>query len=247
VPGDERPGRTLTGDPALLGLLEEGDLRVAGLLEGASNHTFLAEAAGNGHRALVVYKPVRGETPLWDFREGTLARREVAAYRLAVALGWPRVPPTVLREGPFGIGAVQAFVRADPTQHYFTLREGRPEDFKPVAAFDVVANNADRKGGHCLLGEDDQVWVIDHGLCFHTSPKLRTVVWEFAGERLPEDLRGDLRRVAAELGEGPLAENLLGLLSEDEVEATVVRAERLAEHGRFPQPGPGRAVPWPPV
>lgn len=247
MPGDERAGGALTDDPALLGLLEEGDLQVAGLLEGASNHTFLAEAARNGHRTLVVYKPVRGETPLWDFHQGTLARREVAAYRLARALGWPRVPPTVLRDGPFGIGAVQAFVRADSTEHFFTLRERRPEDFRAVAAFDVVANNADRKGGHCLLGEDGRIWVIDHGLCFHASPKLRTVVWEFAGEPLPEDLRGDLRRVAGELAEGPLAEDLLGLLTGDEVAAAATRAERLAEDGRFPHPGPGRAVPWPPV
>jgi hypothetical protein len=228
-------------------LLEEGELRVEGLLHGASNHTFLAEASADGRQTLVVYKPVRGETPLWDFQGGTLARREVAAYRLAHALGWPRVPPTVLREGPFGVGAVQAFVRAEPGEHFFTLREGRLAEFRPVAAFDVVANNADRKGGHCLLGEDGEVWVIDHGLCFHTEPKLRTVVWEFAGEPVPEGLLEDLRRVAADLLGGTLRRELAGLLSEEEVETTAVRAERLAESGRFPEPGPGRAVPWPPV
>lgn len=247
MPGHERPRGALTQDPDLVRLVEAGDLRVAGRLDGASNHTFLAEATRNGRRALVVYKPVRGETPLWDFPRGTLARREVAAYRLSEALGWPRVPPTVLRDGPFGSGAVQAFVRADPDEHFFTLRERRPEDFLPVAAFDAVANNADRKGGHCLLGEDGELWVIDHGLCFHARPKLRTVIWDFVGEPVPDDLLTDLRRVAAEVRDGSLRDDLLGLLSEDEVEAAAVRAERLVEMGRFPEPGPGRVVPWPPV
>lgn len=247
MPGDERPRGALTADRDLLGLLEAGELRVAGLLDGASNHTFLAEVSEDGRRALAVYKPVRGETPLWDFPRGTLARREAAAYRLSRALGWPRVPPTVLRDGPFGMGAVQAFVRADPSEHFYTLRDRRLADFRPVAAFDAAANNADRKGGHCLAGEDGELWAIDHGLCFHVQPKLRTVIWDFAGEPVPGGLRADLRRVSRELRDGALRDDLLELLSEQEVEATAVRAERLAEGGRFPKPGPGRAVPWPPV
>lgn len=247
MPGHERPWGALTADPDLVRLLEAGDLRVAGLLDGASNHTFLAEVAADGRRVPVVYKPVRGEAPLWDFPPGTLARREVAAYRLSLDLGWPRVPPTVLREGPIGPGAVQAFVRADPSEHFFTLRDRRLADFRPVAAFDAVANNADRKGGHCLLGEDGELWAIDHGLCFHVQSKLRTVIWDFAGEPVPGQLREDLGRAAAGLRDGTLREDLLGLLAGEEIDAAAARAERLAGSGRFPQPGPGRAVPWPPV
>ena len=130
--------------PTLLDLLANGEIRLLGLLSGATNHTFLVEVAGDGHTAEAVYKPRRGERPLWDFPPGTLHLREVAAYRLAGALGWPAVPATVLRDGPSGVGAVQAFVDADPREHFFTLRH-RLDDFRPVAAFDVLANNADRK------------------------------------------------------------------------------------------------------
>jgi hypothetical protein len=220
---------------------------VRGLLGGASNGTFLAELVGGEAREPVVYKPIRGEAPLWDFPEGTLAGREVAAYRLSRALGWPRVPPTVMRDGPLGPGAVQRFVRADPREHFFTLREERLDEFRPVALFDAVANNADRKGGHCLLGEDGEVWVIDHGLCFHVEPKLRTVIWEFAGEPIPDALAEDLRRVATELRAGPVGADLGRLLAPEEVAMTAARAEQLASLGRFPEPGPGRVVPWPPV
>lgn len=217
--------------------LEAGALTVAGLLPGASNGTLLASVDG----VPVVYKPVAGEAPLWDFPDGTLAAREVAAYRLAEVLGWPRVPPTVLRDGPLGPGAVQLFVDHDPRHHFFTLRGERLEELRTIAAFDVVANNADRKGGHVLLGVGD-LWAIDHGLCFHAEPKLRTVIWEFAGEPVPDELREDLRRAATDL---PAA--LGDLLDPAEVEATAIRADRLAEAGIFPEPGPGRAVPWPPV
>ena len=135
---------------------------------------------------LAVYKPQAGEAPLWDFPDGTLGQREVAAYTLASALGWPSVPPTVWREGPEGPGSVQAFVDADFEEHYFTLRSAFAEQFRRVAAFDLVANNADRKGGHCLLVRDTGVvWLIDHGVCFAVEPKLRTVVWDHAGEPVP--------------------------------------------------------------
>ena len=221
--------------------LEAGELEVAGLLPGASNGTFLARLGP----VRVVYKPVRGEAPLWDFPQGTLAAREVAAYRLSLALGWPRIPATVLREGPLGVGAVQALVEADPAHHYFTLREGRAEDLRAVAAFDAIANNADRKGGHVLLGRDGEIWCIDHGLCFHADPKLRTVIWDFAGEPLSPDLVADVARVAAELRSGPLGEELAELLTEAEALAAATRAETLVAAGRFPEPGPGRVVPWP--
>jgi hypothetical protein len=238
------PGRS---GPQVLELLSGGDMRLMGLLPNASNYTFLAEVRLGDDSALAVYKPRDGEAPLWDFPDGTLCRREVAAYVLARALGWPPVPPTVLRDGPHGPGSVQLFVDADPRHHFFTLRESAPEAFLPFAAFDVVANNADRKGGHCLLDASGTIWAVDHGVCFSPEPKLRTVVWDFAGEPVPDVLLGDARRVSKELRTGPLREELLRLLSDVEVDATARRAEGLVEGGRFPMPGAGRSYPWPPV
>lgn len=229
-------------------VLATGDLEVLGLLPRASNYTFLARASVGDTERLAVYKPRKGEAPLWDFPAGTLCRREVAAYRLARTLGWPGVPPTILRDGPEGPGAVQLFVDMDPRgEHYFTLAEGRAEDFRRVALFDAVANNADRKSGHCLLDPAGRIFVIDHGVCFHRDPKLRTVIWEFAGEPIPVDLAADLRRVAAELASGALREDLGELLDHREVEAARARTEALVEAGVFPHPGPGRPYPWPVV
>jgi hypothetical protein len=233
--------------PEVLDLLAGGRLRVLGLLPRASNYTFLAEVAGAGATALAVYKPRAGETPLWDFPEGTLCRREVAAYVLSTALGWPAVPPTVLRDGPHGEGSVQLFIEAEPEEHYFTLRQRRPEEFMAVAAFDVVVGNGDRKSGHCLLDPDRRIWVVDHGLCFNATPWLRTVVWDFAGQPLPDPLGEDLARAARELRSGPLRTEMARLLAPAEVDATAERAEALVEGGRFPEPGPGRSHPWPAV
>jgi uncharacterized repeat protein (TIGR03843 family) len=162
-----------------------GDLELLGLLPGSTNYAFLARATTGGEELLTVYKPRRGETPLWDFPRGTLCQREVAAYVLSRELGWPNIPATVLREGPEGIGSVQRFVAFDPEQHYFTLEGTREDDFRRIALFDLVVNNADRKGGHCLLSPDGTIWVIDHGVCFHEEPKLRTVIWSFVGEPIP--------------------------------------------------------------
>ena len=228
-------------------LLEEGDLRLVGLLPGASNYTFLAEVTGDDSAAPVVYKPRRGETPLWDFPEGTLCNREVAASVLADALGWPNVPPTVLRDGPHGPGSVQLYVESVPGEHYFTLRERFVDVFRAVAAFDVVAGNGDRKSGHLLLSPTDTIWAVDHGLCFATRPWLRTVIWEFAGEPVPEEMRGDIRRVASELRSGSLRERLAEQLLPQEIEAAADRAEALVRAGTFPHPGPGRSRPWPAV
>jgi uncharacterized repeat protein (TIGR03843 family) len=232
---------------AVLRLLADGDLHALGLLPGASNSTFLGEVCQGDRAALVVYKPRAGEAPLWDFPEGTLCRREVAASVLATTLGWPNVPPTILRDGPHGPGSVQLFVDADPREHFFTLRERRLDDFAPVAAFDVVANNADRKAGHCLVDPDGRIWLVDHGVCFHVEPKLRTVIWEFAGERVPDELVPSLRRAAESLRTGPARAAMLALLSVEEVDATAARAEALADDGRFPLPGVDRPYPWPPV
>jgi hypothetical protein len=213
----------------------------------ASNYTFLAEVVDGDRAVLAVYKPRRGETPLWDFPDGTLCKREVAAYLLSRALGWPEVPPTVMRDGPLGPGSLQLYVEADPRQHFFTLRDDCLDAFRPVATFDVLANNADRKSGHCLRGEDGTIWVVDHGVRFSSEPKLRTVIWEFAGEPVPGGLLADVERVAGELRAGPLRDSLRDLLSEREIDATTRRAESLGGTGRFPRPGRGRVYPWPPV
>lgn len=231
----------------VLDLLAHGDMRLLGLLPRASNYTFLAEVSGGGGGVLAVYKPRAGETPLWDFPEGTLCQREVAAYVLADALGWPAVPPTVLRDGPHGEGSVQLFIEADPAAHYFTLRDGRRDAFPPVAAFDVVVGNGDRKAGHCLLDPDGAVWVVDHGLCFQVRPWLRTVIWDFAGEPVPAALLDDLRRVAADLRGGGMRARMLPLLAADEVDAVADRSESLVVGATFPQPGPRRSHPWPAV
>jgi hypothetical protein len=222
-------------------------MKLLGLMPRASNYTFLAEVSEGERRVPVVYKPREGEAPLWDFPDGTLCRREVAAYLLAQGLGWPPVPLTVLRPGPHGEGAVQLFVDSDPAEHFFTLREERADDFRRFAAFDVLANNADRKSGHCLLAPDGTIWAIDHGVCFSLQATLRTVIWDFAGEPVPGDVLEDVGRVAGELRSGALRQEMLTHLANEEVDATAGRAENLAKSARFPKPGPGRAHPWPPV
>jgi hypothetical protein len=261
VPGDERPPvraglsrpepRPLPANDREAGAAEhdliEGDLELVGRLPRASNHTLLARVRGGTGETLAVYKPVSGERPLWDFPEGSLAGREVAAYRVARALGWPGVPPTVLRDGPAGPGAVQLFVQMDPRgEHYFTMGEERPEDFRRVALFDAVVNNADRKSGHCLLDTSGRVFVIDHGVCFHQEPKLRTVIWAFAGEPIPGPMAEDLARLVVDLEE-VLGTELREVLAAPEVEATRQRAQALLASGTFPHPGPERPYPWPPV
>ena len=228
-------------------LVEAGELEVIGLLPRASNSTFLAHVQGPDGAIPVVYKPRAGETPLWDFPDGTLCNREVAASVLAEALGWPNVPTTVLRDGPYGVGSVQRFVEAARGEHYLTLRERRLHEFASVAAFDVLAGNGDRKSGHCLLGRDGRIWMVDHGLCFNARPALRTVIWDFAGGPVTPSLLEDIERIAGELRRGPLRIRLLQLLSQDEVDATADRADALRAAGTFPLPGPGRSVPWPAV
>ena len=172
MPRDERPLGARVTDPNVPSAIETGVLEILGLLPNSSNYTFLARATGpDGAQELAVYKPQRGESPLWDFPQGSLCRREVAAYVVARELGWPHVPPTVLREGPEGPGSVQRFIPFEPQEHYFTLQDRFPDAFMAIAVFDLVVNNADRKGGHCLLGEDGRIWTIDHGVCFHEDPK----------------------------------------------------------------------------
>jgi uncharacterized repeat protein (TIGR03843 family) len=248
VSRDERALEAGLTDPAVPRVLATGDLEVLGQLPNASNHTFLVRARREAEDMLGVYKPRRGETPLWDFPEGTLCAREVATYVVARAMGWPNVPATVLRDGPYGIGSVQRFVPSDPEEHYFTLRERFPAEFRRIAVFDLVINNADRKAGHCLLGDDGRIYVVDHGVCFSEEPKLRTVIWDFIGDPLEDEVRADVRRLAGDVREGSLRGELANLLAELELEALESRAREVAAMTRFPEPGEDhRSFPWPPI
>jgi hypothetical protein len=229
-------------------LLREGTIKPRGLMPDCSNYTYLAEICdGSGAETLAVYKPAAGETPLDDFPDGTLGKREVAAYLVSEALGWHLIPYTVYREdGPLGPGSLQRFVHADLRQHYFSLMPARASDFRTMAAFDVIANNADRKSGHCLIDRAGHIWGVDNGLTFHALPKLRTVIWEFAGEEVPSILRRDARRLATELSRHRSSmEPLADLLSEAELRALARRAQRLADDGRYPPPTSRWAYPWP--
>jgi len=241
------PPLELTADE-IAAVLADGAVELVGRLRYSSNGAFLVRACADGVEVPAVYKPRRGERPLWDFPDGTLARREVAAYEVSAALGWGVVPVTVFRDdGPLGEGAVQRFVDHDPEEHYFTLLPDHEDRFRQFAAFDVVVNNADRKGGHCLHDLPNEAVVgIDHGLTFHRSWKLRTVIWDFAGERVPAALVDDVCRVSAEVPDGPLGARLARLLSPAELVALSLRAGELGQAGRYPDPDPGyHSVPWP--
>jgi uncharacterized repeat protein (TIGR03843 family) len=227
--------------------LERGRIRVRDLMPDCSNYTYLADVEDGDHRTLAVYKPAKGETPLDDFPDGTLGKREVAAHLVSEALGWRLVPLTVYRPtGPLGAGSLQLFIHADFLQHYFTLLPSHRDDFQVMAAFDAIVNNADRKGGHCLLDAEGHVWGVDNGLTFHPLPKLRTVIWDFAGEPIPARLRTDAGRLARCLeAQDPLMESLGTLLSREEIRALARRALGLADLDRFPQPPSRWAYPWP--
>ena len=229
------------GADAARDVLARGEVRVKGRMPWSSNATFLVEVALEKATALAVYKPERGERPLWDFPSG-LFRREIAAYHLSEALGWGLVPLTLQRDGPYGEGSLQLFVDADFEQHYFTLREdpAHHDRLRRICTFDLIANNADRKGGHCLLAAGT-IYAIDNGLCFHVEPKLRTVIWDFAGEPIPDGVREDLRRLVA----GGLPETVSELLDPAEGAAILTRAAAMARTGQFPADRSGYQYPWP--
>jgi uncharacterized repeat protein (TIGR03843 family) len=239
------PPLELTDPASPAELLAAGELEVLGRMQYSSNATFLARVVGDGAAIPAVYKPRRGERPLWDFPSGTLCQREVATYELAKALGWDLIPATVLRDGPLGEGMVQRFVDHDPEEHYFTLLEEHADRFRRFAVFDVLVNNADRKGGHCLRSRPDGAIVgIDHGLTFHPAWKLRTVIWDFAGERVDPVAAEGVCRVA-QLDAG-VVDALTPLLSPLELEAMQQRAAELLTTGTLPEPDPGyHSVPWP--
>ncbi|MBL8147717.1 MAG: SCO1664 family protein [Anaerolineae bacterium] len=244
-PGDSQP---LTAGQ-ILKILERGTFaEETGLLRWSSNYTFLVTICLDDTELSAIYKPRRGERPLWDFPDGTLCLRERAAWLTSEALGWSLVPPTVLREGPRGIGSLQFFVEHDPEQHYFTLDETFAPQLIRLSLFDVVANNADRKGGHCLLDATGRVWGIDHGLTFHAEHKLRTVIWDFAGQPILAPLLDDLSALEASIATASsYRQELATLLSADEIAALATRIRRLLKTGTFPRPGPGQNYPWPPV
>jgi uncharacterized repeat protein (TIGR03843 family) len=234
----------------LVELLRAGPLTLVGRIPWSSNFTLLGYIEDGSEQVAVVYKPNRGERPLWDFPHGTLARREVAAYLVSRALRWNLVPPTVLRRGPHGLGSVQLFADADQEAHFFTFQHDPAfrRVLQALVLFDVVCNNADRKAGHCLAIGPGRIVAIDQGLCFHVEPKLRTVIWDFAGQRIPADLRGDLHGLEQALSDedSPLVAGLMELLSPDEVAGTRRRLAELLKAGRFPDPPEERrAYPWP--
>mgnify|MGYP001205034534 CR=1 FL=1 len=226
-----------------LELLASAEIDIEGRMPYSSNATFLVNLLVDGQvEGQAIYKPLRGERPLWDFEPG-LHRRELAAYLLSEAMSLGIVPPTIIRDGPLGEGSVQWFVQADHQQHYFTIYEGREElhhRLRDFAAFDFVANNTDRKSGHVLIDADDGLWGIDHGLCFAAEFKLRTVVWEFGGQPLPHHLLEAAQRVATTV---PL--DVAALLNDEEVEAMQQRAQWLVEKSAFPTDPSGRRYPWP--
>ncbi len=239
------PAPTLELDEVLR-LLREGELGVEGRLVDASNATLYCSATLEGVTAAAVYKPVRGERPLWDFPDGTLAGREVGAYLVSQATGWDVVPPTVLREGPYGPGMCQLWVDVDDSVDLQALARSDHPDLRRMAVLDAVINNADRKGGHLLPREDGRVQGVDHGVCFSAEDKLRTLLWQWRGEPLTDEAVEVLSRVRAEL-EGPLGTALHELLTRREVAATITRVDRMLTTRLHPQPSPDwPAIPWPP-
>lgn len=232
---------TQMSDP-VRAVLDRGEMEIEGRMPWSSNGTFLATVRFEDVWTRAIYKPRRGERPLWDFPAG-LDRREVAAYELSEALGWHLVPHTVLRDGPLGEGSVQRFVDADFEQHYFTLFEDARhlDQLQAMCVFDLLANNTDRKSGHCLVSVGDELFGIDHGLCFHEDFKLRTVIWDFAGEPIPEELLADVEA----LHRDGLPERLRALLRPVEAAALLARARDVVALGRFPVDPTGHRYPWP--
>lgn len=224
--------------------LQHGEYEVTGQFTLGSNYTFLVSVYYEGKEFHAVYKPMRGEQPLWDFPENSLAGREVAAYLVSEHLGFHIVPFTTLRQdGPYGAGSLQQLIEYDPDYHYFSFNEADKQLLRPVALFDILCNNADRKGSHVFFEKDThQLYAIDHGICFHEENKLRTVLWDFAGQRIPEDLLAPLARVK------DLLPSLEPYLTPRERSALCARAESIVKKGVFPrQPRDRRALPWPPL
>jgi uncharacterized repeat protein (TIGR03843 family) len=219
-------------------LLRCGEITAYEVVPWGSNYTFLvALADGEGEpRTIGIYKPRQGEAPLWDFPDGTLYRREYAAYRLSNWLGWDLVPETIIREdGPYGVGTVQLYIEPEEETHYFSLRETHGDDLRRMALFDLIVNNADRKGGHLFKGKDGKVYGIDHGLTFNTQPKLRTVIWDYTGQPIPDKLLGDLdRRFSDPDAVAALRAELEPLLAKAEIDRFFNRVGRVLKTRTYP-------------
>ena len=242
---NEPPGTALDL-PATLALLRDGELTVEGRLVDASNVTLFCSVTADGLTTDCVYKPIAGERPLWDFPDGTLAYREVAAYLVSAASGWEVVPPTVLREGPFGPGMVQVWIDVEDSVDQSVVARSDLPALRRMAVYDAVVNNADRKGGHLLAIGDGHVYGVDHGVCFSVEDKLRTLLWRWRGKPLTDEALGVLRSLRQELA-GRLGEELADLLAPAELRATMRRVDRLLATGCHPQPSEDwPAIPWPP-
>jgi hypothetical protein len=234
----------------LLPVLQEGEIELQGQFMLGSNYTFLVKVKHAGGEIPAVYKPQKGEQPLWDFPENSLAGREVAAYLVSQALGWELVPLTVLRDGPFGPGSLQQYIEYNPNYHYFNFKPEDRQRLRPVALFDLLVNNADRKGSHVFFQKRTRrLFAIDHGLCFHADDKLRTVLWDFAGEPFPPELLAALAGLRPGLGEaGELRRALSAYLYPVEIEALRGRLENLLNEPVYPAaPENRRAFPYPPL
>jgi len=234
----------------VLTLLSTGLITMEGQIPIGSNYVFLVSLKQGNSRVQAVYKPQKGEIPLWDFPAATLANRETAAYLLSEALKWNFVPPTVIREnGPFGRGSLQLFIPHNPHLNYFTFPINVKEKLRASAVFDLVINNADRKGSHILLGDKGKIWLIDHGISFHKISKLRTVIWDFIGESIPASIIHDLEELLGKLAPDTNLSHLIRLLiSNDELSALIDRIEGVIHTPIFPEPGrDSRPFPFPMV
>lgn len=249
-PNGDHDGSSGLPPARVLEILENGTIiEEYGLLRWSSNYAFLIGVCQDDITLTAVYKPQKGERPLWDFPDGTLCYRERAAFLTSEFLGWRIVPPTVLREGKRGLGTIQYYIDHDPQINYFSFDETMHPQLRLMAAFDYLVNNADRKGGHCLLDSQGHIWGIDHGISFHSAHKLRTVIWDFAGQPLPENVLTDVEKLRTELEtpDSPFRQALCGLLATGEINAFVSRVRHMLRQKRYPTPGPGPNYPWPPV
>jgi len=227
----------------ILEVLSKGQIEVLGQITNSSNVTVYTELIYLDKKINAVYKPERGERPLHDFPSG-LYKREQAAYDLSEQLGWDLVPPTVVRDGPLGIGSIQFFIDANFEEHYFTILEDSKHQLtlKKICAFDYLMNNTDRKSSHCLLSNTNKIWAIDHGLCFHEQYKLRTVIWDFTGQELPVEILDDLQLII----DSGLTNNLKELLTNIEIDALYSRCKAMLKSRVFPiDETDGRRIPWP--
>lgn len=239
-PQDDVSHEPVSDDGVAFDVLAREPLSIVGRMPNSSNATFLVTLGETDTRG--IYKPLRGERPLWDFDPG-LYKHEIAAYRVSRALDWNLVPPTVPCDGPLGEGSLQMFVDFDPAEHYFTIFENHPEhhdNLRKMAVFDIVTNNTDRKGGHVLLDEHNNIWGIDHGVCFSPDFKLRTVIWEFAGDTIADEWLAPLEQWLTHV---PL--DIAALLNDDEIDAMCERIAWLVEHRVLPAPSSRYEYPWP--